>query len=136
MSRATTEAWYNSDRSERLRLVAAYFVLNAVVGLGLAVYRTIQLAGNSGSTFGGGGIIISVLLPLVFALAWLQAARLLWNHRKTGAYWAIVLTLFGVLQWLAAPSQGLIDLLFVLIPLALIAMSWGSLTSGPVPDSR
>ena len=58
MSRATTEAWYNSDRLERLKLVAAYFALNALASIGLGLNKLSPAPPNP-----AGGIVFSRSSP-------------------------------------------------------------------------
>lgn len=130
MSRATTEAWYNADRIDRLKLVAAYFALNSLTAIAVAIWALVEIAGISGPSPIPGWVVVVVLsLQLLFAAGLMNAARLLWNREKRGAYWAIAFCAFGLVKWLFT-SLSLFGGLFDWgIPLVLIWTSWSALKS-------
>lgn len=135
LSRATTYAWYNSPNTERLKLVAAYFGLNAIFSLAVAAQAFVKLVDGAGAPANGIYDLIAGIMALCFSTVWVHAARLLWNARKDGAYWAIGLTVLAVLQWLFS-DRYLLGLLFDLVPLVLVAMSWSALKSDGTIDPR
>jgi hypothetical protein len=130
MSRATTEAWYNSERIDRLKLVAAYLFLNGIVGL---LYGArLMWEGWHGGLASLSELLLALVLLSVPVVIWLYSALLLWNARRTGAYWVIALTVLSVIRWLDHP-WNIVGLIIDLIPAILVAMSWSALKSGDWP---
>jgi hypothetical protein len=129
MSYATVNAWYNSDRLERIRLVAAYLALNGLWYAGIALYAGFDaIFGQDAAVTPVRARILVVIIPLVFAGALFNAARLLWARRKAGAYWGIAFSVMAVLQ-----SDNLFGLALALVPVILLAMSWSEFSKKPNP---
>ena len=134
MSRATTDAWYNSERIDRLKLVAAYLFLNAAVVLLSLVAMAVQaIRGDEHVTMGE--VALGFGVTVAFLFIWFYSAWLLWNARKAGAYWVILLTVRSLLRWIANPIN-VIALILDLIPAILIAMSWSALKTERLTSIR
>ncbi|MBC7791062.1 MAG: hypothetical protein H7Z74_14035 [Anaerolineae bacterium] len=115
-------ARYRPHASPVVRIVAAYFAFSAVVVLGLLVVRGIQILGGGDPRIltSGRPIPLGVLMA-GFGVAWLQAARLLWDRRRSGAYWGIGALIVEATQWLGGvpPTNYLLNEIITVIALAL-----------------
>lgn len=131
MSYATTSAWYNSDRLERIKLVAAYLALNGMLWVGIALYAGFDaMFGHDAAVTPLRARILIVIIPLVVAGAWFLSARLLWARRKAGAYLGFAFTVIGVLQ-----ADYWLDFMINLVPGILLAMSWSEFSKTPNPPA-
>jgi hypothetical protein len=119
MSRATMDAWYNGERIDRLKLVAAYFVLNGIILVAIVITGAVELF-TSSEQHGASLPVFPIVISIAMAAVSFYCAYLLWNARKEGGYWVIALTLLGVLGG---------GISFGVIPLILVAMSWSALKS-------
>ena len=123
MSRATTQAWYDAERVDRVRVVAAYMFLNGVTALTVTALSLLPRWRPPATT---SEIVVDLVITTVAGTLSFLSAWLLWNRRKAGAYWVIFGSVVSVLGWLANPTD-VIPLIIGLIPITLIAMSWSVL---------